>query len=107
MSAFSAKKIIYSDLYQNSEAIELGYEYVSFEDLLRQSDILVCCASLNKDSESIFNMDAFKKMKNTSIFINVSRGAMVNQEDLVEALKTNIIGSAGMTRFITLLEKRY
>lgn len=95
MSAFNIKKIIYSNRSINSEATKLGYEYVSFEDLLKHSDILICCASLNKQNEGIFNMDSFKMMKKTSLFINVARGAIVNQNDLLEALKNNIIGSAG------------
>lgn len=100
LSTFGAKKIIYFNRSkQEQEASKLGYEYVDFDNLLARSDILVCCASLNKESEGIFNMNAFRKMKATSTFVNVGRGAMVNQVDLYEALKNNVIGSAGLYYF--------
>lgn len=44
----------------------------------------------------MFNAELFSKMKKNAIFINVSRGAIVNQPDLVEALKTNRIYAAGL-----------
>ena len=41
-------------------------------------------------------MEAFKTMKNSAVFINTSRGGIVNQEDLVEALQDRIISMAGL-----------
>eukprot|EP00795_Rhopilema_esculentum_P013083 gene13083-3867_t len=50
-----------------------------------------------KENESeMFNKDAFSKMKDTAIFINTSRGGVVNQEDLIEALKSKQIKAAGL-----------
>jgi lactate dehydrogenase-like 2-hydroxyacid dehydrogenase len=42
-----------------------------------------------------FNMKVFQKMKKNAIFINVSRGPVVNQADLALALKNNVIAAAG------------
>lgn len=95
LDAFGIKKVIYNNRNESDEGAKLGYEYVSFDRLLEQSDILVCCASVNKSNENIFDLNAFKKMKPSSVFINVARGALVNHNDLYEALSKNIIWSAG------------
>jgi glyoxylate reductase len=46
-------------------------------------------------------MKIFKKMKNTAFLINTSRGKVVNEKDLVQALKQKIIGGAGLDVFVT------
>jgi phosphoglycerate dehydrogenase-like enzyme len=51
---------------------------------------------MTKETEGLFNMKLFKKMKPSAIFINCSRGVVVNQEDLCEALKTKTIAAAGL-----------
>ena len=79
----------------NDEAEKLNYEFVEFDELLRQSDYLVCAASLNNESANTFDKTAFSKMKKTSCFFNVGRGGMVNHEDLYQALLTKTIHSAG------------
>ena len=97
LNGFDLKKVIYTNRSETSkeDAAKLGYENVSFERLLNDSDILVCCASANKSNENIFDLSAFKQMKRSSVFVNVARGSMVNHADLYEALKSNIISSAG------------
>ena len=98
--AFDIKKIIYNNRKESQIANNLGYEYVSFEKLLSESDYLICCASLNKDSEGIFDSKAFAMMKKSSTFVNVGRGGMVNHNDLYEALKANKNFSAGIFSII-------
>jgi glyoxylate reductase len=91
--------LIYHNRKPNEEAQKLGYKFLSFEELLQEADILVCCANANKENENIFNSNAFSKMKKTSVFINVARGSMVNHDDLYEALKNNVIASAGTLKY--------
>jgi len=95
LTAFGIKKVIYTNRRANEAAKELNYEFVEFDQLLAESDYLICAASLNSDSEGMFNLEAFSKMKRTSSFFNVGRGGMVNHEDLYEALNSQIICSAG------------
>ena len=66
------------------------------DTLLAESDILICMCSLTKETEGMFNMSLFKKMKPSAIFINCSRGPVVNQQDLCEALKNKVIYAAGL-----------
>jgi glyoxylate reductase len=89
--------IIYHNRKRNEEAEKLlNAQWVSFEELLRQSDVLSVHCALNKESLDIFNKDAFSKMKPTSIFINTARGGVHNEKDLLEALNKKNIWGAGL-----------
>jgi glyoxylate reductase len=90
-------KIIYHNRKPNAEAEKkLGAKWVSFEDLLQQSDVISVHAALNETTREIFNAAAFSKMKKNSIFINTSRGALHNEKDLTAALKNGEIWGAGL-----------
>lgn len=78
---------------------ELGVLYVSFDELLENSDFVVCTAPLTEETRDKFNAEAFKKMRNDAIFINIGRGATVVEEDLIQALKEGEIGGAGLDVF--------
>ncbi|RNA31918.1 glyoxylate reductase hydroxypyruvate reductase-like [Brachionus plicatilis] len=93
---FGVNKIIYHNRKPNEEALKYGYEYADLDTLLQESDFLVVTCSATKETEKFFNMEKFKKMKPSAIFVNVSRGSVVNQEDLCSALKNGIIGAAGL-----------
>lgn len=53
---------------------KLGAKFVSFDELLKDSDFVVVCCPLNSETKEMFNDAAFRKMKPTSIFVNVARG---------------------------------
>ena len=55
-----------------------------------ESDIIIICCALNDQTKGIFDKDVFGKMKKTANIINVARGPVVNQEDLIKALKVMI-----------------
>lgn len=78
---------------------ELGVLYVSFDELLENSDFVVCTAPLTEETKDKFNAAAFKKMRNDAIFINIGRGATVVEDDLLQALKEGEIGGAGLDVF--------
>lgn len=78
---------------------ELGAKYVSFDDLLEQSDYVVCLAPLTKETKGMFDQKAFEKMKSTAIFVNASRGANVDEEALYKALDNGEIKAAGLDVF--------
>lgn len=66
------------------------------EELLEQSDFVICCLGLTPETKNTFDMAAFKRMKKSAIFVNISRGGLVVQEDLINALKTGEISAAGL-----------
>ncbi len=91
--AFGCRVIYYSTSGRNTDQ---PYEQVSFDEILRQSDILSIHAPLTPETECLMNKEAFQKMKNTAIMINVARGAIVQEADLAEALQKGEIAGAGL-----------
>jgi glyoxylate reductase len=93
--------ILYHNRTRNSEAENtLGATYCSLDELLISSDFVVSLTPLTNETKELFNMDSFKKMKNTAIFINAGRGAVVNEHDLYEALINQEIAGAGLDVFL-------
>jgi glyoxylate reductase len=89
--------IVYHNRSNNELAEkELGAKKVSFEELLRQSDVISVHANLTDELKDIFNKDAFGKMKPNAIFINTARGGIHNEADLKEALTNGTIWGAGL-----------
>lgn len=96
LQGFSVQKFIYSGRSPKKEGEELGAEFVSFDELLHQSDFILVTCAMNKETQGIFDDAAFAKMKKTAIIVNTSRGGVINQEALIKALKTNQIRGAGL-----------
>ncbi|KAI7811183.1 glyoxylate reductase/hydroxypyruvate reductase b [Triplophysa rosa] len=97
LKPFKVKKFIYTDVAQRPELADMiQAEYVSFDEVAKQSDFLAVCCALTPETQGICNKNLFTKMKKNSIFINTSRGGVVNQEDLYEALSTGQIAGAGL-----------
>jgi len=89
--------IIYYNRTRNEEAEKkLGCTYVSFDELLQQSDVLSVHSVLSDETRGIFNKSAFSKMKPSAIFINTSRGGVHHEGDLIEALNNCTIWGAGL-----------
>ena len=96
-------KIIYHNRKQISKTEEkkIGVKYTTFEKLICQSDIISIHVPHTKQTNEMFNMKIFRKMKKTSFLINTSRGKVVNEKDLAVALKQKIIAGAGLDVFDT------
>ncbi len=89
--------IIYHNRGKNKEAEELlGAKKVSFDELLKRSDVISVHTELSKETENKFNKSAFSKMKKSAIFINTSRGGVHNEKDLTDAIKNGVIWGAGL-----------
>jgi lactate dehydrogenase-like 2-hydroxyacid dehydrogenase len=97
----SGMKIIYHNRSRIDKSIEKKYEarYVDFDSLLKESDIISINAPATSETFHIFNGETFGKMKPDSILVNVARGSLVDEQALAEALKSGIIGSAGLDVF--------
>jgi lactate dehydrogenase-like 2-hydroxyacid dehydrogenase len=89
--------VVYHNRSQDLEAEkEIGAQYVSFEELLAQSDVLTVHTALTPETRGLFTLDVFKQMKSNAIFINTARGGIHNEADLIEALQQKIIWGAGL-----------
>ena len=76
--------------------VEAVWRIDRFHDLLRESDVVVICAPLTRETRGLFDRRAFALMRPHAILINVTRGAIVDGEALVEALQAGQIGGAGL-----------
>ena len=70
-----------------------------FDNLVSTSDIVTVHASLNPQTKQLIDKEVFRKMKNTALFINTARGGIVNEKDLIEALKNGDISGACLDVF--------
>ncbi|MCA6608250.1 D-glycerate dehydrogenase [Bacillus safensis] len=92
--------VLYHNRSRKPEAeAQLGVTYAAFEELLKQSDFIVCLTPLTPETKDMFNEKAFDLMKNSAYFINVSRGQTVDEDALYEAVTTGKIAGAGLDVF--------
>lgn len=78
---------------------ELGLTYVNKETLLKESDYVVVLTPYSAETENLIDGPELELMKDTSILINTSRGGIVNEEALYQALKEGQILAAGLDVF--------
>jgi D-3-phosphoglycerate dehydrogenase len=94
--AFGMNVIAWSENIKISMANENKVLAVTKEELLEKSDIITIHTVLSERTKNLITKKDFGLMKDTAFLINTSRGAMVNEFDLVEALEKNIIMGAGL-----------
>lgn len=90
-------KIAGYDPFMSREKIEaLGaVYYASYEDLLRDSDVVTIHVPLTDETKNMISRPQLEMMKKTALLINCSRGGIINEADLVQALKDGVIAGAG------------
>lgn len=90
---FGCRVIYYSTSGKHDQP---GYERVTFDTLLRESDIVSVHAPLDENTKDLMNKEAFDKMKSSAIFLNLGRGPIVVEKDLADALEQGSIVAAGL-----------
>ena len=96
LKGFDMKVIAY-DLFPNQKvAEELGFEYVSLDELYAKSDIISLNCPLTKDTQYMINRRSMLKMKDGVILVNTGRGQLIDSADLVEALKDKKVGAVAL-----------
>ena len=101
MSGFEMK-ILVCDPYLSEERYkELGIEHVPFDDVIKESDIITIHVPVTDETRGMFHIDKFRLMKKSAVIINTARGPVVCTDDLELALKTGIIGGAGIDVYET------
>ena len=96
-------KVAGYDPFLSREKIEsLGVLYFSdYEELLKTSDLVTIHIPLTEQTRNLIAKEQLASMKKTSLIINCGRGGIINEEDLVEALKSGTIAGAGIDVFTT------
>ncbi|MGQ0605486.1 MAG: 2-hydroxyacid dehydrogenase [Candidatus Nitrosotenuis sp.] len=77
----------------------LRVKFVSLENLIQTSDVLTIHIPYKKETHHIMNLKVFRKMKRNSFLINTSRGKIIDEKDLIKALKTKTIAGAALDVF--------
>ena len=90
---FGCRVVYYSTSGKHDQP---GYERVTFDTLLRESDIVSVHAPLDENTKDLMNKEAFDKMKSSAIFLNLGRGPIVVEKDLADALEQGSIAAAGL-----------
>ncbi|MYL56826.1 2-hydroxyacid dehydrogenase [Virgibacillus halodenitrificans] len=92
--------VLYHNRKRKREAErELQASYVQMDELLSQSDFVISVVPFTKETNNLFNKEAFEKMKESAVFVNISRGAVVDENALYSALKAGEIKAAGLDVF--------
>jgi len=72
---------------------------VSFDELLRRSDVISLHVPLNDETRNLFNRETFRRMKPGSLLINTARGGLIDEAALVTALESGLVGGAALDVF--------
>lgn len=91
-NAFEMNVIAFNRSKKQAENVK----FVSFEELLLQSDIVSVHCPLNAQSENMFDKASFAKMKKGALFVNTARGGVMVEQDLFNALESGHLGGAAI-----------
>ncbi len=99
MAAAFGMKVVAWDRGSKYEMDDSRVNRLSLDDLLASSDIVSVHLRLSEDSRGLLNRERLAKMKPTALLINTARGAIVDEDALIEALRENRIAGAGLDVF--------
>ena len=94
-------RVLYCNRSRLPDEVEtrLHLSAVDFDGLLEESDFLVITTPLNKESHHLFDLKAFERMKTSAILVNIGRGPVIKEVDLIAALETNLIAAVALDVF--------
>lgn len=92
--AFDMKILAYNP--RPKSAGNLDVAFTDMDTLLKKSDIITCHCPLTSETKGLINAENIAKMKNSAIFINTSRGPVVDEQALADALNSSKIRAAGL-----------
>jgi len=97
---FLPRQVLVCDPFMPADIIQQkGAHKVELNTLLQDSDIVSLHAPLTEKTHHLISIDAFRLMKPTAILVNTSRGGLINEAALADALKSNRILAAGLDVF--------
>jgi glyoxylate reductase len=93
--------VVYYDVIRPASEVEevLGAEYRELDELLAQADFLSVHVALTPETRHLFGPEQFRKMKPTAVLVNTSRGPVIDEAALVEALRDGELFAAGLDVF--------
>ena len=98
-NAFGLKALVYDPYVSDAVASEYRAEKVTLEELLARADYVTLHLPLNEQTRHMMGAAQFAQMKPDAIFVNTSRGGLVNEKELIDALEAGVIAGAGLDVF--------
>jgi glyoxylate reductase len=94
-------RVVYFDVYRPSPELEaeLGAEYRDLDDLLAESDFVSLHVNLTEETRHLMNAERLRRMKPTAVLVNTSRGPVIDEAALADALRDGVIFAAGLDVF--------
>ncbi len=96
MKGFGTNIIAYDIFKDEKAASEIGFEYVSLNELCEKSDIISLHCPSTPETQNIINKNSLSKMKDGVIIINCGRGDLIKTDDLIDYLSIGKIGGVGL-----------
>lgn len=96
LNSFCNEIWVFSNHASEDEISSFNAKKKSFNEVIENSDYITVHSPLTVKTRNMFDKEIFKRMKNSSYLINVSRGGLVNEADLINALKNNEISGAAL-----------
>ena len=94
--AFGMKVIAWSHNLTKEDCDKVDVQYVTSSELFQLSDILTIHTKLSDRTKNFIDKEKLKTMKKDSLLVNTSRGPIIKEEDLLDALKNEVIGCAAL-----------
>jgi len=99
LQPFGVRCVGYDPFCPPERAIELGVELMELEDVASCCDALIVMAVLTEQTRHIVNARILDRMKSTAVVVNMARGPIINESDLIAALVSGSIAGAGLDVF--------
>ena len=94
--AFGMRVIAWSHNLKQEDCEKIGVEYVKSDDLFKMSDILTIHTRLSDRTRGYIDSNYLKLMKKNSVIVNTSRGPIIREKDLIDALNSDVISFAAL-----------
>jgi D-3-phosphoglycerate dehydrogenase/(S)-sulfolactate dehydrogenase len=92
LSGFDCQIMGYDPYFSGNDAIKMA----SWDDVISNADVISVHMPATAETVGILNIEAFTKMKSSAILVNVGRGELINESDLISALKSGEVAGAGL-----------
>ena len=94
LKAFDVKTCVVNRRVKESAFVDEFYAMDKLNEVLRKADMVIMAIALTKDTEHLMNAERFALMKDGAVFVNATRGGVVDEAALVDALKNKLAGAA-------------
>ena len=101
LQGFGCVVYAYDMYHDDAAAKQLGVRFAELDQILEESDIISCHLALNEETKELICRETIDRMKDGVIIINTARGGLIDDNSLIDAIKSGKVGGAGLDVFST------